>query len=64
MVDDRRNVDHAVVNVVVENHDMILTVSCDESFDDASLAYCLFMFQVVLLCTTLGKEICQSFVNL
>jgi len=36
MVDDRRSVDHVVVNIVVENHDMILTVSCDESFDDAS----------------------------
>lgn len=36
MVDDRRSVDHAVVNVVVENHDMILIVNCDEYFDDAS----------------------------
>ena len=55
MVDDRRSVDHAAVNAVVENHDMILIVSCDESFDDASLSYCLFMFQVVL-CTNLVEK--------
>ena len=45
MVDDRRSVDHAVVNVAVENHDMILIVSCDESFDDASYNIdCLYLY--------------------
>jgi len=49
MVDDRRSVDHVVVNVVVENHDMILIVSCDESFDDASLSYCLLLFALTII---------------
>jgi len=44
MVDDRRSVDHAVVNVVVENHDTTLIVSCGESFDDASYIPVLMIF--------------------
>ena len=62
MVDDRRSVDHAVVNVAVENHDMILIVSCDESFDDASLS-CLFVFIFQTVTTVYkfcGKEICRA----
>ena len=49
MVDDRRSVDHAVVNVVVENHDMILIVNCDEYFDDASYVPVVDFLQVVLV---------------
>ena len=50
MVDDRRSVDHVVVNAVVENHDMILTLNCDESFDDASyLIDCILLYLLVCI---------------
>lgn len=59
MVDDRRSVDHVVVSAVVENHDMILIVNCDEFFDDAFLSlYNLFVFVL----QTLWKSNLQGFV--